>query len=89
MAIPMPVVNVLARNVAGNPNVQDITITPVTASTIESSFESLLKAVNAVRTRLDEARLQYSTSSSGSFQVNTATLEEAVLVSSIIYQKLS
>jgi enolase len=81
LIIPMPVVNVMSRNVAGSSCAQDITITPVVSSTIESALEQILKAVNSVRSKLDESKVPYSTSVAGSFQVNMGSLEEAVLVS--------
>lgn len=80
MSIPIPVVNILTRTLAGASCYQDITVTPVMASTIESSVESVLRAVNSVRSKLDESKIPYSTSPSGCFQANMNTLEEAVAV---------
>ena len=79
----MPVVSVLSRVITGTPFTQDLTLTAVMASSVESALESLFRAAAAVRYKLDDAKISYTLSTLGSAQV-AIPLDEAVAVSNCL-----
>ena len=77
--IPMPVVSVLTRSIAGSIAItQNITVTPTTPSFVEGAYEAVLKASLCVQRHLDSSKVPTTVSDSGCPCVTSSSLLDAV-----------